>query len=66
MLSSFGFILQQSLDGTISVFLSILFWGMFALVFLLWMSVPFILISIKKEIKALKDEIKNINKDGLD
>ncbi len=66
MVNSFGFAVQKSFEGTLSILFVVLFWIVVISVFLLWLSVPFILLSIKKDIKFLKEEISKLKNDRLD
>ncbi len=53
-MSEFVYIIHKSFNGTLSVFSEILIIAVFAALFLLWAFVPFILLSIKKELKNIK------------
>lgn len=53
-MSEFVYIIHKSFNGTVSVFFEILIVAVFAALFLLWAFVPFILLSIKKELKNIK------------
>ena len=67
MVSSFAFVLKQSLEGTFSIFILIFFWVFVAIVVLSFLFVPFVLFSIKRDIKAIKEEIERLSsRDILD
>ncbi len=67
MVSSFAFAAKQSLEGTFSLVVLILFWVVVAAVILSFVFVPFVLFSIKRDIKEIKKEIQKLNsRDILD
>ncbi len=66
MLSNFGFVIKQSFEGTISGIIDILLVIFVILMIFMWISVPFILISIKKELKSINEKLGNHKNEKLD
>ena len=53
-MSEFTYIIDKSFNGTVSLFFEILIIVIFSALFLTWTFVPFILLSIKKELKNIR------------
>lgn len=64
-MSEFAYIIDKSFNGTASVFFEILITVIFLALFLMWIFVPFILLSIKKELKNIRVLLEE-KKDAID
>ncbi len=53
-MSEFTYIIDKSFSGTVSLFFEILIILIFSALFITWIFVPFILLSIKKELKNIR------------
>ncbi len=66
MLNGFGIAIEKSFEGTVSTIIGIIFVIFILLVIFLWVSVPFILLSIKKELKSLNKRLEEKKEERLD
>lgn len=66
MNSGFAMALEQSFNGTISIILWLIFFIFIVVMFFMWISVPFILLSIKKELKSINKKLEKGKQEKLD
>lgn len=66
MNSGFAAALEQSFNGTISIILWLIFFIFIVVMFFMWISVPFILLSIKKELKSINKKLEKGKQEKLD
>ncbi len=59
-------ILEKSFNNTVSILLYIIFLVVFIAIFFSWIYLPFAIISIKKELKKIRELLEAQNKINID
>jgi len=66
MNSGFAVALEQSFNGTMSIILWLIFFVFIVVMIFMWISVPFILLSIRKELKSINEKLEIGKQEKLD